>query len=238
MSSEEDTECVAGSLMEAVEREFQSSGLMQGRYFAALAADDAALNAFHTSQAQFSFAVAYFSRPMAALTARMPVSALRVGLVHNLAEEHGWDEETPGGFTPSLAHDRTFGAFLELVGFPAEKLATVRAGAVVRAFNCALMGACQMEPVETAFGAMGAIEHAFADVSAFIGRRVVELGWVSGERLVHYKLHAEIDKRHAADFFRVVEPAWLGGGEGAARVLDGLRLGNHLFHQLYEGLAP
>jgi pyrroloquinoline-quinone synthase len=80
------------------------------------------------------------------------------------------------------------------------------------------------------------IEHAFAGISAKIGESVVQHGWVSQHDLVHYKLHAKIDERHAADFFKVVANDWATQPAKRAEVEDGVRLGLHVFGRLYEDL--
>jgi pyrroloquinoline-quinone synthase len=190
---------------------------------------------FAVIQRQFFFAVRYFSRPMAALMARMPSSALRQGLIHNLMEEHGGEEDRATALDPVLAHDRTFLHFLKILGAD-EGMSLAREGSAVRAFNTSLMGTCLMEPVETAFGCLGVIEHVFAGLSAIIGEVVVKRGWIAADDLVHYKLHAEIDERHAADFFQIVADAWDAGGERRSAVEDGVYLGLHVFERLYADL--
>ncbi len=82
---------------------------------------------------------------------------------------------------------------------------------------------------------MGIIEYAFAGISAAIGSAVVRRGWVAADQLVHYKLHAEIDERHAEEFFAVVEPHW---DDPRRRYLtrQGLELGAHVFDRLYRDL--
>ena len=199
--------------------------IMGNPYFAALR--DGAMDraTFVRTQRQFFFAVRFFSRPMAALMARMPDSASRRVLMHNLAEEHGFDDEGGGGLHPIMAHDRTFLAFLATLGV--DSMSGETEGAAVRAFNLALIGACQNEPPALAFACLGIIEYTFADISALIGKAVVERGWIAQSELVHYKLHAEIDKRHAAEFFAAIEPAEV------QAVTDGLALGLHIFDQLY-----
>ncbi|MGV3663225.1 MAG: TenA family transcriptional regulator [Prosthecobacter sp.] len=208
-------------------------GILRNGYFSALADGRMSREVFGRTQQQFFFAVRYFSRPLAALMARMPESALRQGLIHNLMEEHGGEERAT--YDPPLAHDRTFWRFLETLGM-AEVMQGVREGPVVRAFNTSLMGACLMERTEVAFGCLGVIEHAFAGISALIGEVVVKRGWVAAEDLVHYKLHAEIDEQHAADFFKRVAEAWSAGGEERLAVEDGVRLGLHVFDRLYLDL--
>jgi pyrroloquinoline-quinone synthase len=82
---------------------------------------------------------------------------------------------------------------------------------------------------------MGIIEHAFASISATIGQAVVQRGWVRQEELVHYALHAQIDERHAEEFFAVIEPQW----DIPARayfIQQGLELGAYAFDRLYQDL--
>ena len=66
--------------------------LSQG-YFSNLQAGKMERASFINSQRQFYHAVTFFSRAMAALVARLSNSASCQVLVHNLAEEHGWDDE-------------------------------------------------------------------------------------------------------------------------------------------------
>ncbi|MBX3167355.1 MAG: iron-containing redox enzyme family protein [Candidatus Eremiobacteraeota bacterium] len=187
-------------------------------YFAELPAQMTRERFLH-GQKQFFHAVTFFSRAMGALLARQPDSDSRRVLMHNLAEEHGLEEGH------GLAHDRTFRQFLASLGSQPDPQAPP-----VRAFNLALYGACCSESVAFAFACLGIIEYAFADISALIGSTVVERGWVAQKDLVHYSLHAEIDKRHAAEFFEVVE------GAPEQEVTEGLRYGWHIFAQLYRSL--
>lgn len=208
--------------------------ILADRYFTAL--DDGEMSRAHfiQTQTQFFFAVRYFSRPMAALMARMPSSALRQGLIHNLAEEHGADDAKPGLLDPTLAHDQTFTRFLASLGVTLD--GTLHEGPAVRAFNNALMGVCLMEPVALAFGCLGVIEHTFAGISARIASVVVQRGWIPEGELVHYNLHAEIDERHAADFFKVVAKDWQTSDAARAEIMDGVHTGLHVFGRLYQDL--
>ena len=61
----------------------------------------------------------------------------------------------------------------------------------------------------------------------------MENGWVSEEELIHYKLHAEIDKRHAEEIFAVVDPKW----ESLRYFIDqGLELGAYVFDRMFRDL--
>jgi len=225
------------NLQSWVETEYGRHPIRNHAYFDHLNSDACSLEAFVHSQKQFFFAVRYFSRPMAALTSRMTRSAQRQGLVHNLAEEHGYEDSA--GFTSRssrLAHDLTFTVFLDRLGVPPETMTNLSEGVEVRAFNTSLMGTCMMEPVPLAFACMGVIERAFADISLRIGQAVVQRGWIQKGQLIHYNVHAEIDHRHAADFFDAVSEDWDRAGEGREQIQDGVRLGLHLFNRLYDDL--
>ncbi len=225
-------------LMGTIRRLADLAAILDNEYFTALRQGTMSRAAFSETQKQFFYAVGYFSRPMAALVARIPDSGARSALIHNLADEHGFEDhgKPPAAFDPQLAHDRTFLRFLGTLGVTLQEMGGLTERAPVRAFNAGLMGACVAEPIEVAFGCLGGIEYAFADISALIGHVVVERSWVSSEQLVHYKLHAEIDKLHAAEFFQSTAEAWAGGGAGRANVENGIQLGLYLFNRLYVDL--
>lgn len=214
----------------AAQQIIERVGLLQNPYLAALADGSMSMESFRASQEQFFFAVQYFPRPMAALIARMPDPSSRIDVLRNLVEEHG-------DFQSSQFHQNTFRAFLASIGGREPISASLTAGPVVHAFNNVLMAACASDEIDVGVGCLGIIERAFADISAAIGAGAVRRGWVGSTRLVHYTLHAELDLRHADDFFAVVEPAW---DDPRRRLLieQGLELGAYSFDRLYRDLVP
>ena len=209
-------------------------------YFQALQSGAMDRTMFLETQQQFYFAVLEFPRAMLTLLARFPHPSQRLGILENVVEEHG-------RFRPEAFHEATFRQFLESLGnaecgvrnaecqthFDHGKL---NRGPVVDAFNSALMAACHFEPMEVGTACLGIIELAFADISAMIGQAVVERDWVPAEELVHYKLHAEIDKGHAADMFVVLEPLWSNAAH-RINIERGLQLGAYIFDRLYRDLC-
>ena len=220
----------ATDLEQAVTFQIQRRPIFENSYFKTLGDGSMDKAGFQRSQAQFCFAVRFFSRPIAALAARLPDSRARMALARNLAEEHG-------DFHAEQAHDHTFERFLSSIGVTQENMAATREGAEVRAFNQALLGTCAMAAPELAFACLGIIEHTFAGISAEIGRAVMKRGWVNGGNLVHYTLHSELDKRHAREFFDEIEPAWSLGDHSRRTIEDGLSLGLYLFDRLYTDLS-
>ena len=199
------------------------------------------LEQFRLTQEQFFFAVSFFPRPMSALVGRIPNPKHRLDILHNVVEEHG-------EFDEKAFHHTTFQKFLSTIGTPPEVLDELVETATgtgctyrhdlcpaLRAFNNVLTSCCLMDELEVGIACMGIIEYAFAGISAVIGKAVVDHGWVSHERLVHYKMHAEIDERHAEEFFAVVEAAWETEDRGYY-VEQGLQLGAYVFDRLYRDL--
>jgi len=200
----------------------------QNPYLQALTGGGLTLEEFQATQAQFFFAVEFFSRPMAALVGRIPDPVQRLDILRNLIEEHG--EFQQGDF-----HVSTFKAFLESIGVDPAQLPALDLWPELRAFNSVLLSSCVHDELEVGVACMGIIEQAFATVSDSIAKGVVARGWVNSGELTHYQLHSEIDARHAEEFYRVVEPSW----EDPTRryyVRQGLELGAYVFDRLYRDL--
>lgn len=203
-------------------------GILGNPYLEALRNGSMTLERFRATQEQFFFAVTFFPRPMAALVGRIPDPHLRLDILHNLVEEHG-------EFREQAFHHNTFQKFLTTIGSNPEALDAMALWPAVRAFNSVLTAACVLDEIEVGVACMGIVELAFAGISARIGSSVVERGWVPAERLVHYSLHAEVDGRHADEFFAVVEPLW----DSEPRryfITQGLELGAYVFDRLYRAL--
>ncbi len=128
---------VARDLGHAVALLIERRPIQENPYFKSLGNGSMDKTGFQRSQTQFSFAVRFYARPMAALAARLPDSQARMALARNLAEEHG-------DFHAAEAHDQTFKQFLSSTGVTQETMATTREGPQVRAFNQALMGTCAL----------------------------------------------------------------------------------------------
>lgn len=210
------------------ERRLAEVGIRGNRYFAELADGIMSLQQFRISQEQFYFAVAFFSRPMAGLMARLPDYASRIDILQNIVEEHG-------EFRLADSHAMTFRAFLRSLGSEVDSVVSGNACPAVHAFNSTLFSACMLEEVEVGIACLGIIEFAFAELSARIGHGVVMRGWVTKDQLVHYTLHSELDKRHAEEFFNILEPKW---PDPFCRrhIVRGLALGAHAFDRLYREL--
>ena len=219
-------ESAAPRVQALADRVLQETPVIKGSFFNDL--PTMKKEVFQRVQDQFFFAVDYFSRPMAALIARLPLHQDRIDILHNMVEEHG-------DFSIAKYHSNTFKKFLSTIGVSEEHMQKLNPSAPVTMFNFTLMGACAHEDPIIAIACNGIIEYAFADISALLAQHVVDAGWVKKEDLVHYNLHADIDKEHAADFFKIVEP-YMDTAEQREKVELGLRLGAYIFDRLYEDL--
>ncbi|MEZ0388026.1 MAG: TenA family transcriptional regulator [Verrucomicrobium sp.] len=220
----------APQILAAARAVLDSRPIITQEYFTRLKSGALSRPEFEHSQQQFFFAVRFFSRAIAVVVARCPDSSMRMSLVENLVEEQG-------SFMPLRAHDRTFTEFLKTLDADTHEGRPLIEGPEVQAFNFALLGICQGADLETAFGCLGIIELAFAEISTLIGAAVVNHGWVGREKLVHYTLHAELDLRHAEECFSAVESRWADSPRARTRIRQGLRLGRHIFSKLYTDLV-
>lgn len=202
--------------------------ITDGPYFKSLSDGTMTVEQFRSTQEQFFFAVTFFPRPMAALVGRIPDPRHRLDILHNLLEEHG-------EFREDAFHHTTFQEFLRRVGSDPARLKALPVAPALRAFNSVLSTACILDELEVGLACMGIIEHAFAAISAIIGKAVVARGFLPAGQLVHYKLHAEVDERHAEEFFAVVEPLW---DDSRRRyfIEEGLELGAYIFDRLYRDM--
>jgi pyrroloquinoline-quinone synthase len=206
----------------------KATDILANPYFRALRDGSMGLKRFRRTQEQFFWAVTFFPRPMAALVGRIPNPKARLDILHNLVEEHG-------EFDEASFHHTTFQQFLRSIDGRTEERDLLPVWPCVRAFNSVLTCSCTLDELEVGVGCMGVIEYAFAGIAAVIGREVVRQGWVSAERLVHYKLHAAIDERHAEEFFAVIEPRWDDPGRRYF-IRQGVELGVYIFDRLYRDL--
>jgi pyrroloquinoline-quinone synthase len=203
-------------------------GILENPYFKQLKDGSMSLEDFQKSQEQFYFAVVFFSRPMAALAGRIDNPKDRLGILENVVEEHG-------NMNEDCFHSSTFRKFLLSVIGKETEFEGMIVCPQVRAFNAVITTACIFDEIEVGIGCMGIIELAFADISTIVGNAVVERGWIRREDLTHYKLHAEIDARHADDFFKIVEKKWQDPNK-QYYIKQGLELGAYIFDRLYRDL--
>jgi pyrroloquinoline-quinone synthase len=185
---------------------------------------------FVATQMQFYFAVAFFSRPMAVLAAKIPSARLRTEILRNVWEEHGEGD-------PIRAHGTTFLELLRrLAGVGVDDVERQSLWPEVRAFNTTLIGCCALDDWEIGAGCLGIVERMFVDISAALGRGIVARGWLPQERVVHYCTHEVLDVRHSEDFFATLAPAWDRDDATRYRIEQGLQLGAYVFDRLYRDL--
>jgi pyrroloquinoline quinone (PQQ) biosynthesis protein C len=185
---------------------------------------------FLETQIQFFYAVIFFSRPMAALAAKIPTPELRVEIVRNVWEEHGEGD-------PTRVHGSTFLALLDRLGkLKSDDVDRRVLWPEVRIFNTTLVGACVLDEYLIGVGMMGIIERMFCDISSWIGRGIVDRGWLTKKQMIHYNLHEKVDVKHSEDFFAILKPVWEKDVPSRYYIDQGLRLGATVFNGLYEGL--
>ena len=216
-----------GQILERVLRE---TNAWVNPYFVALRDSSFEKDDFVETQIQFYFAVVFFSRPMAVVAAKIPSPELRLEVMRNVWEEHGEGEV-------AKIHGQTFRELLHrLDGLDSAAIEARALWPEVRSFNTTLTGCSVSDDWEVGTACFGTIERMFVEISQWIGAAIVERGWLSAERLVHYNLHEELDVKHADDFFAVLRAGTDDSPEAIYRIEQGVRMGAYIFDGLYRGL--
>jgi pyrroloquinoline-quinone synthase len=218
-------------MQELIDQILAECGFRNGRYFESLRNGSFDREDFIETQIQFYFAVIFFSRPMAALAAKIPSHDLRIELVRNVWEEHGEGD-------PARVHGTTFIEFLRRLS-PGLTEADIESRSLwpeVRIFNTCLVGACVLDEYLVGTGIMGMIERMFSEISTWIGQGVVKRGFIEEGQMIHYSLHEKLDIKHSKDFFDVLQASWDRSSDNRYYIEQGLRTGATLFAQLYESL--
>ena len=201
-------------------------GLMRNPYFKSLADRSMSIERFRYPR-EVLLRRPLFSRPMAALIARMPDPAQHLDILHNIVEEHG--EFQPGRF-----HQNTFRQFLARIGVRDPLGRDVAMGPAVHAFNNVLMAACASDEVLVGICCLGIIEHAFAGISALIGQAVIR---AAGSRQPRWCI-----TRCTLNWMCATprnSSGWLRGSgmiQMRMKIEQGLALGAYAFDQLYRNL--
>src|SRR5580704_12139721 len=144
---------------------------------------------FIETQIQFFFAVAFFSRPIAVLAARLPRADMRLLLLENVEDEHGHGDLR-------LSHEQTFLQLMERLGISPAYAESRAMWPEVRAFNTILTGLCTLDDTFTGLAALGIIEDLFSEISGYIGKALVTRGWLAKEQVIHYAAHEVLDVEH------------------------------------------
>jgi pyrroloquinoline quinone (PQQ) biosynthesis protein C len=219
------------SIIDVVEKILKEVNYKQNPYFTTLHSGEMSKEDFVETQIQFYDAVIFFSRPMAAVAAKIPTPQLRVEIVRNVWEEHGEGES-------NSVHGVTFLEFLnQLDGVSKEDINQRKLWPEVRIFNTSLSGACVLDHYLVGVGVMGIIERMFSDISGIIGRGIVARGFLPEQHLTHYTTHEKLDIRHSKDFFDVLTPSWDSNPRSRYFIEQGLSMGAVLFNELYRGLC-
>jgi pyrroloquinoline quinone (PQQ) biosynthesis protein C len=218
------------NLQQLIEKVLRETNYIDNPYFKNLVDGGFEKSDFAETQIQFYFAVIFFSRPMAALAAKIPSPELRIEVLRNVWEEHGEGQLSHG-------HGNTFLEFLKKLDSVSPEQVYLRGlWPEIRIFNTTLAGASVLDDFLVSVATLGIIERMFSDISAWIGQGVVKRGWITEKNMVHYKLHQKLDIKHSDDFFKILQEPYSYNDENRYHIEQGLRLGGTLFNDLYSGL--
>ena len=218
------------TLQQLIQNVLDDTCYHENPYFVHLTDGQFDKNDFIETQKQFYYAVIFFSRPMAALAAKIPSPELRLEVLRNVWEEHGEGHLIHG-------HGNTFLEFLKRIGSVTQEQVQLQGlWPEIRIFNTTLAGVSVLDDFLVSVSTLGIIERMFSDISAWIGQGVIQRGWLTDKNMIHYKLHQKLDIKHSEDFFHILKEPYNHTVENRYHIEQGLRLGATLFNDLYLGL--
>lgn len=218
------------TLHQLIEKVLSETPYTENPYFKNLENGQFSKDDFVETQIQFYFAVIFFSRPMAALAAKIPSPELRIEVLRNVWEEHGEGQLSHG-------HGNTFLEFLKRINGTLPEHVHLRGlWPEIRIFNTTLAGATVLDDFLVSVATLGIIERMFSEISAWIGQGIIKRGWLTDKTMVHYKLHQKLDIKHSDDFFKILDGPFKTSDENRYHIEQGLRLGATLFNTMYSGL--
>lgn len=199
-------------------------------YFVNLANSQFTKEDFLATQIQFYQAVKFFNRPMSILVSRTVDASMRLKILRNVWEEHGEGDL-------SQSHEQTFLDFLYNLGnVGLTRIQKTQVCPEVKLFNSNLYSVCLAEEYNTGIALLGIIELMFTTVSTLIANTVIKRGWLTKDKLIHYKAHEKLDIRHAEDFFSILRDDYNNNIVTRKPITEGLNLGAMLFDKLYHDL--
>lgn len=205
----------------------EENDFRKNSFFRELMNGEMSKDQFIRTQHQFYYAVTNFSSALALVAAAIPTYEERMKIIRNLWEEHGDGK-------PEHTHGSTFTEFMKRITGN-RNIQIAEATEEVILFNTTLNGTCKQEHYLKSVALMGMIERMFADISAFIGDKTIERGWMKKEEMIHYSLHQELDCIHAEDFFSILRKHY-DNVENQKIIDEGLKLGALTFLTFYQNL--
>lgn len=184
---------------------------------------------FRRSQLPFRYVVESFPQSLAAVLAKLDQMELRLGLIKNINEAHGYGN-------PLRSSKAEFRQYLQALGATSEDL-ELAISVPVLAFNQSIRNYCLTQSAESGAAMLGMVEYLYAGVSGKIAQTIHDRVWVMPGSQSHYVPNPVIDFAQAEDLFLLAGAGWQ-FERSRQQITEGLLLGGRYFWDLYEGLYP
>lgn len=183
---------------------------------------------FIETQIQIYNVVSVFPKLLSDLIAKIPEGNLRMNIVQNLYEGHSVDA--------SEDDQNLLALFLNRLGMPKSEIDKRALWPEARMFMMTARGTTALDSYVVAAGFLGAVECMFLSVAKWIEFGLVERGWLTDKDLLYYANHEKMDKKHAQNFFDLIDKPWNDSEVDKYYIKQGLLLGAFAFNDLYEHL--
>lgn len=187
---------------------------------------------FIETQIQIYFVISVFPRLLSDLIKKLPEGTARMNIIQNLYEGHVEHQNMH-----SVEDDRTLlMLFLNKLGMSKEEINKRALWPESRQFIMTGRGTCALDTYIVGAAFLGAIEYMFLSVAKWTEFSLVDRGWLSEKDLLYYANHEKLDKKHAQNFFDLIEKRWEDSEVDKYYIKQGLLLGAFAFNDLYAHL--
>ena len=202
--------------------------LEQCPFFKDILDNNISLNEFKRVQYNFYPAITFFSKPMFMICSKMNDYNLRWKILENIIDEHGAGIEKEN-------HGSTFKTYLVNLGLNCDKINLEEINHHTLNFNTVLMQECTKGHWVKGVAMIAIMEDVYVDISKIIYDFLINNNHLDKNKIVHYKLHEEIDIKHSEDMYDILSDYW-NKDTFNQNIKDGLYKGNNILLKLFSNL--
>ena len=198
------------------------------QFFKDLLENNISLKSFKNVQYNFYPAITYFTKPLFIICSKMNNYNLRWKILENIIDEHG-------GGVDKKNHGNTYKTFLINLGLNCNNIDSEKINKHTLQFNEILLQECMENHWVKGVAMISIMEDIYIDISKIIYEFLVKNKYLDEKKIVHYKLHEEIDVKHSVDMYKILSSYW-NKSEFNQCIKEGLYKGNNILLNLFSSL--
>ena len=179
----------------------QDNPLESNPFFKDILENKISLDSFKYTQYYFYPVVTFFSKPMFMLCSKIDDYNIRWKILENIIDEHGKGSEPEN-------HGSTYKSYLINLGLDYNKIDSEKINHYALEFNNILMRECSENYWVKGAAMIAIMEDLYINISRIIYNFLIENNHLDKDKIIHYKIHEEIDVKHSEDMYGLLSDHW------------------------------